>query len=150
MIFSILLLAVIVYLAWRVAPREHHDDSPVHGAGQIGLLAAVALFGVDYFTSYFYATGVLTFATSSCPITGNWRFTNDFPGVPTQHLFGEGSFTNVTISGSSLSITISAGNTAFELKGEMASGFYVGFVQWATNDVSMGLYQTGLFRARRW
>src|SRR5207253_7491771 len=24
---------------------------------QIGLLAAVALFGVDYFTSYFYATG---------------------------------------------------------------------------------------------
>jgi amino acid transporter len=29
----------------------------VHGAGQIGLLAAVALFGVDYFTSFFYATG---------------------------------------------------------------------------------------------
>ena len=25
--------------------------------GQIGLLAALALFGVDYFTSYFYATG---------------------------------------------------------------------------------------------
>ncbi len=32
-------------------------DAHVHGAGQIGLLAAVALFGVDYFTSYFYATG---------------------------------------------------------------------------------------------
>jgi amino acid transporter len=29
----------------------------VHGAGQIGLLAALALFGVDYFTSFFYATG---------------------------------------------------------------------------------------------
>ena len=29
----------------------------MHGAGQIGLLAAVALFGVDYMTSYFYATG---------------------------------------------------------------------------------------------
>ena len=29
----------------------------MHGAGQIGLLAAVALFGVDYFTSFFYATG---------------------------------------------------------------------------------------------
>ena len=29
----------------------------MHGAGQIGLLAAVALFGVDYFTSYYYATG---------------------------------------------------------------------------------------------
>ncbi len=62
MIFSILLLAVIVYLAWRAAPREHHDDSPVHGAGQVGLLAAVALFGVDYFTSYFYATGEMMHA----------------------------------------------------------------------------------------
>lgn len=29
----------------------------MHGAGQIGLLAAIALFGMDYFTSYFYATG---------------------------------------------------------------------------------------------
>ena len=29
----------------------------MHGAGQVGLLAAVALFGVDYFTSFFYATG---------------------------------------------------------------------------------------------
>jgi hypothetical protein len=26
-------------------------------AGQIGLLAAIALFGVDYFTSFYYATG---------------------------------------------------------------------------------------------
>jgi hypothetical protein len=34
--------------------KEH---ALVHGAGQIGLLAALALFGVDYFTSYFYATG---------------------------------------------------------------------------------------------
>ncbi len=33
------------------------EDAHVHGAGQIGLLAAVALFGVDYFTSFFYATG---------------------------------------------------------------------------------------------
>jgi hypothetical protein len=57
MLFSILLLLVIAYLAWRVAPRESQEDAHVHGAGQIGLLAAVALFGVDYFTSYFYATG---------------------------------------------------------------------------------------------
>ena len=57
MLFSILLLLVIAYLAWRIAPRESEEDAHVHGAGQIGLLAAVALFGVDYFTSYFYATG---------------------------------------------------------------------------------------------
>jgi hypothetical protein len=57
MIFSIVLLAIIVYVSYRVSPREKKEDTHVHGAGQIGLLAAVALFGVDYFTSYFYATG---------------------------------------------------------------------------------------------
>ena len=57
MIFSIVLLLVFVYLAYRIAPREREEDAHVHGAGQIGLLAAVALFGVDYFTSFFYATG---------------------------------------------------------------------------------------------
>jgi hypothetical protein len=57
MLFSILLLIVIIYLSWRIAPRESQEDAHVHGAGQVGLLAAVALFGVDYFTSYFYATG---------------------------------------------------------------------------------------------
>jgi hypothetical protein len=57
MFFSILLLAVIAYLAYRIAPREKQEHAQVHGAGQIGLLAALALFGVDYFTSYFYATG---------------------------------------------------------------------------------------------
>jgi hypothetical protein len=57
MLFSIILLAVIVFLAYKVSPREKEEHAHVHGAGQIGLLAAVALFGVDYFTSYFYATG---------------------------------------------------------------------------------------------
>ena len=57
MLFSILLLLVIVFLSYKVAPREKQEHAHVHGAGQIGLLAAVALFGVDYFTSYFYATG---------------------------------------------------------------------------------------------
>ncbi len=56
---SIILLAVIVILAYRISPREHKEDAHVHGAGQIGLLAALALFGVDYFTSYYYATGEL-------------------------------------------------------------------------------------------
>ncbi len=57
MFFSIALLIVIVVISFRLAPRESEEDAHVHGAGQIGLLAALALFGVDYFTSYFYATG---------------------------------------------------------------------------------------------
>jgi hypothetical protein len=57
MIISISLLLIIAYLSYKVAPRERAEDAHVHGAGQIGLLAAVALFGVDYFTSFFYATG---------------------------------------------------------------------------------------------
>ena len=55
--FSILLLVLIFFLSYRAAPREKQEDAHVHGAGQIGLLAALALFGVDYFTSFFYATG---------------------------------------------------------------------------------------------
>ena len=57
MLFSIGLLIVVGYLAFRASPRERQEDAHVHGAGQIGLLAALALFGVDYFTSFFYATG---------------------------------------------------------------------------------------------
>jgi len=57
MLISISLLLIIGYLSYRISPRERAEDAHVHGAGQIGLLAAVALFGVDYFTSFFYATG---------------------------------------------------------------------------------------------
>ncbi len=57
MLFSIALLIVFVIIAVRAAPSEKQEDAHIHGAGQIGLLAALALFGVDYFTSYFYATG---------------------------------------------------------------------------------------------
>jgi hypothetical protein len=57
MLFSIILLLVIVFLAYKVSPHEKQEDAHVHGAGQIGLLAAIALFGVDYFTSYYYAAG---------------------------------------------------------------------------------------------
>ncbi len=57
MFFSIALLIVFIVLAIRLAPREKQEDAHIHGAGQIGLLAAMALFGVDYYTSYFYATG---------------------------------------------------------------------------------------------
>ncbi len=59
MLFSIGLLIVIVYLAYRSSPREREEDKHIHGAGQIGLLAAVALFGVDYYTSFYYGTGEL-------------------------------------------------------------------------------------------
>src|SRR4030065_45628 len=54
---SILLLAAFIFIAYRASPRERPEDAHVHGAGQIGLLAAIALFGIDYFTSFFYATG---------------------------------------------------------------------------------------------
>ncbi|MCX6036064.1 MAG: amino acid permease, partial [Chloroflexi bacterium] len=57
MIFSIALLIVIIFLAYKAAPVEKREHALLHGAGQIGLLAALALFGMDYFTSYFYATG---------------------------------------------------------------------------------------------
>ncbi len=59
MLFSILLILLILYSVYRIAPREREEDAHIHGVGQIGLLAAVALFGVDYFTSYYYATGEL-------------------------------------------------------------------------------------------
>ncbi|MGB9639534.1 MAG: hypothetical protein ACPL3P_04805 [Anaerolineales bacterium] len=57
MIFSILMLIAFAYLSYRGAPREREEDKHVHGAGQIGVIAALALFGVDYFTSFYYATG---------------------------------------------------------------------------------------------
>jgi hypothetical protein len=57
MLFSIGLLVVIFVIALRAAPREKKEHAMVHGAGQVGFLAALALFGVDYFTSYYYATG---------------------------------------------------------------------------------------------
>ena len=56
-LFSLGLLLVFFFVSLRIAPREKAEDAHIHGAGQIGLLAAIALFGVDYFTSYFYATG---------------------------------------------------------------------------------------------
>jgi amino acid transporter len=62
MIFSIGILIVIIFLAYKVSPVEKEESAHIHGAGQIGLLAALALFGVDYFTSYFYATGEMMHA----------------------------------------------------------------------------------------
>jgi hypothetical protein len=52
-----IVLLVIAFVAFKVAPREKAEQAQKHGAGQIALLAALALFGVDYFTSYYYAAG---------------------------------------------------------------------------------------------
>jgi hypothetical protein len=57
MLFSIALLIIVVIVSLRASPKEKQEDAHIHGAGQIGVLAAIALFGVDYFTSYYYATG---------------------------------------------------------------------------------------------
>lgn len=56
-IFAGLLLIAFLYISYRASPRERQEDAFIHGAGQVGVLAAIALFGVDYFTSFFYATG---------------------------------------------------------------------------------------------
>jgi hypothetical protein len=69
--FSILLLVVIFYLSFKVAPREREEHAKVHGAGQIGLLAALALFGVDYFTSFYYATGEMMSALHPYGLQGH-------------------------------------------------------------------------------
>src|SRR5512138_3896245 len=55
--FSVVLLLVVFFLAYKLSPREKAEHAKKHGAGQIALLAALALFGVDYFTSYYYAAG---------------------------------------------------------------------------------------------
>src|SRR5512137_2361423 len=57
MLFSIGLLIVIVFLVFKISPVEKAESANIHGAGQVGLLAAIALFGVDYFTSFYYGTG---------------------------------------------------------------------------------------------
>jgi amino acid transporter len=57
MLFAILLLFGIIFVGFKLSPREKKEHAHVHGAGQIGLAAALALFGVDYFTSFYYATG---------------------------------------------------------------------------------------------
>ncbi|MGZ6315626.1 MAG: hypothetical protein ACXWNQ_00045 [Anaerolineales bacterium] len=54
---SVIVLLIIVFIAYKVSPREKAEQAEKHGAGQIALLAALALFGVDFFTSYYYAAG---------------------------------------------------------------------------------------------
>ncbi len=47
MFFSIALLIVIFFIAFKVSPVENKEHTHIHGAGQIGLLAAVALLAGD-------------------------------------------------------------------------------------------------------
>lgn len=62
MLFSIALLLFFFFLSLKGAPKERDEDAHIHGAGQIGVIAALALFGVDYFTSFYYATGEMMHA----------------------------------------------------------------------------------------
>lgn len=78
MLFAIGLLIVFVALALKASPKEKEEDAHVHGAGQIGLLAAIALFGVDYFTSYFYATGEMMSALHPAGLQGYAYFAVSF------------------------------------------------------------------------
>ncbi|HEX9839827.1 MAG TPA: hypothetical protein VGA72_10795 [Anaerolineales bacterium] len=74
MFFSIALLIIVFILSLRAAPRERQEDVHIHGAGQIGVLAAIALFGVDYFTSYYYATGELMSALHPYGLQGKYAY----------------------------------------------------------------------------
>jgi amino acid transporter len=59
--FAIAVIVLLFALALKFAPKSaHHSPTTqqhIQTAGQIGLMGAVALFGVDYFSSFFYATG---------------------------------------------------------------------------------------------
>ncbi len=60
--FAVAVILLVVGLALKLAPKDKHQEpsstnAHIQTAGQIGLLGAFALFGVDYFSSFFYATG---------------------------------------------------------------------------------------------
>jgi len=74
MFFSIALLIIVFVLCLRAAPRERQEDVHIHGAGQIAVLAAIALFGVDYFTSYYYATGEMMSALHPYGLQGQYAY----------------------------------------------------------------------------
>ena len=73
MFYAIIFLLLIFYVSYRVSPRERPEDAHIHGAGQIGLIAAIALFGVDYFTSFYYATGEIMHALHPYGLQ-NWGY----------------------------------------------------------------------------
>ncbi len=70
---SILLLLAIIFFAYKVSPKEGKEEAQKHGVGQVGLIAALALFGVDYFTSYYYATGEMMSALHPYGLQG-WAY----------------------------------------------------------------------------
>ncbi len=61
--FGIAVILLVVGIALKFGPKDKHHEpgsstnAHIQTAGQIGLMGAVALFGVDYFSSFFYATG---------------------------------------------------------------------------------------------
>ena len=57
MLFSIGLLLVIVFLAYKASPASAKKTPTCTAPGRLACWRQWRLFGVDYFTSYFYATG---------------------------------------------------------------------------------------------
>jgi amino acid transporter len=74
MLFSIVILIIAFVVSMRISPKESQEDAHIHGAGQIGVLAAIALFGVDYFTSYYYATGEMMSALHPYGLQGRFAY----------------------------------------------------------------------------
>ncbi len=46
-LFSVILLLIFAFLAYKASPREKHEDAHVHGAGQIGLMRRHAPHDID-------------------------------------------------------------------------------------------------------
>ena len=76
------------------------------------------------------AKGQLTFATGTNPVAGSWLFNPWDSSLPTEHLLGQGSFTNAIISGNSISISLPSAGGTFTLAGQMSGEFYAGFCEW--------------------
>ena len=49
---------ILIIVAYKDASPEKKDVKHLHGTGQVDLSGALALFGVDYSTSYYYSVGL--------------------------------------------------------------------------------------------
>ena len=59
MIFSIALLIVIVFIAFKAAPVEKKENALLHGAGQIGLVGCPGTFSAS----------IISLPTSTPPVS---------------------------------------------------------------------------------
>jgi len=93
-------------------------------------------------------TGIVSFA-SSTPATGSYTFGERFPFLPSEHLLGQGTFTNAIVSGNHLTITIPTTNGVFAIEAEMCGELFAGFWQWAgTNRHPKGVFTASRIGSR--